>query len=113
MKTATCPKCDGKKHIDGFGHVANGVCFRCNGAGVVKACTVKAPPPATAYQVKCAEWILNVTEETMATLTYGQLLKARDFAHWPLVGYPNLLKVWFAKCEAFFQAKQEEMLVAC
>jgi hypothetical protein len=30
----TCGRCDGKGHIRGFGHVANGVCFACSGAGI-------------------------------------------------------------------------------
>lgn len=28
-----CPKCDGKGVLPGFGHINNGICFKCNGAG--------------------------------------------------------------------------------
>lgn len=31
----TCPRCDGSKFIAAFGHVAQGRCFLCLGAGVV------------------------------------------------------------------------------
>ena len=29
-----CSRCDGKGKVQGFGHVANGVCFSCHGTGV-------------------------------------------------------------------------------
>lgn len=111
MKTTfvPCPKCDGTKTIQAFGYIANGVCFRCAGNGTVKAGTVKERP-ATEYQIKCAEWILSVTDETLAKLDYTQLLKARDFVHYPVPGYPTIREVWFAKGERFFQAAQDERL---
>lgn len=28
-----CPKCDGRGYIQEYGHIANGVCFKCNGSG--------------------------------------------------------------------------------
>lgn len=34
-KTMECPKCSGKGYIQGYAHVRSGVCFKCNGAGVV------------------------------------------------------------------------------
>ena len=33
----TCPKCNGAKTINGFSHIANGVCFMCAGNGTVEA----------------------------------------------------------------------------
>ena len=33
----TCPKCNGAKTINGFSHVANGVCFLCSGNGTILA----------------------------------------------------------------------------
>lgn len=37
MKSATvrvpCDKCSGSGRINGFGHIQNGLCFRCNGSG--------------------------------------------------------------------------------
>ena len=31
-----CGKCDGKGRICGFDHYAGGVCFQCNGSGVIR-----------------------------------------------------------------------------
>lgn len=31
-----CNKCDGKGTIDGFSHIANGICFQCKGCGKIK-----------------------------------------------------------------------------
>ena len=33
MNKQECSKCDGKGKIEGFGHIANGKCFRCWGSG--------------------------------------------------------------------------------
>lgn len=33
MPSITCYRCDGKGHIPGFFHVAQGVCFLCKGSG--------------------------------------------------------------------------------
>lgn len=32
----TCPKCGGTGHIYGYDHVQGGVCFKCNGSGLVE-----------------------------------------------------------------------------
>lgn len=31
----TCPACDGRRYLHAFGHIEDGVCFTCAGAGVV------------------------------------------------------------------------------
>ena len=36
-----CSKCDGKGRINGFGHIENGRCFRCGGAGTFTVDAVK------------------------------------------------------------------------
>lgn len=35
MKTETCGKCGGRGYIKQYNHIAAGVCFQCNGKGVV------------------------------------------------------------------------------
>lgn len=37
MTKATCPKCAGTKTFPEYAHCNNGICFRCNGTGEVKA----------------------------------------------------------------------------
>ena len=32
-RVEACPRCNGKGRIYGFGHVYNGICFKCNGSG--------------------------------------------------------------------------------
>jgi hypothetical protein len=31
----TCPACNGRRYINGFESIADGICFTCNGSGVV------------------------------------------------------------------------------
>ena len=31
----TCPKCNGRRHIERYGHIAEGRCFTCAGNGTV------------------------------------------------------------------------------
>src|SRR4051812_13317988 len=37
MALYSCPRCNGKGFISGFGHVADGRCFACAGAGKLSA----------------------------------------------------------------------------
>lgn len=108
----TCPKCDGAKRITGFSHVANGVCFRCEGNGtiLVRPAAVKPVAPLSPFQAGRVKLIAEGSDETFAGMNYHQLLELRDFAHWPLKQVPNLLELWRAKGEGFFQAAQEEKL---
>ena len=44
MKTTqsiSCPNCSGRKHIERYGHVADGVCFLCAGNGTVIIDSIK------------------------------------------------------------------------
>ncbi len=108
-----CPRCCGKKTINGFQHIQNGICFQCNGAGTLLVSAVEAKEMGpTEYQIKCAEWILNCTEEQLIKLTFRQISKARDFAHSRTSGYSTLLEIWREKCETVFQAKQADKLEA-
>lgn len=45
--TYTCPKCHGAKRFPTLAHVADGVCFRCAGAGVVDVLEIDERPRAT------------------------------------------------------------------
>jgi hypothetical protein len=104
IKTATCPKCDGKKTISGFSHICDGICFRCKGAGVVKAYKEKPIPPASEYTLKLIDTIKNAD---LSKMSFGQLGKLRDFAHWPCPYCHDILKIWKARGDQFFFAAQE------
>lgn len=34
-KPKTCPRCLGNKRYENFGHINQGLCFRCNGTGLI------------------------------------------------------------------------------
>ena len=80
--TCECFKCGGSGFIQAFSGIANGICFRCNGVGVLSFNDVerikKAIPEYT--RVRC-EWLLNTTEESFVGFTYKRISDARDFAH--------------------------------
>ena len=46
-ETVTCPKCFGGRSFAVWSHYAGGMCFRCNGAGVVDASTPTASTDST------------------------------------------------------------------
>jgi hypothetical protein len=82
MKTATCPKCCGKKTINGFSHVENGVCFQCSGSGVItlsakRSAEIEAVAQDTA---KKREWLMTATASQIAALPVEKLVKAFHFA---------------------------------
>jgi len=57
-KAAPCSRCGGKGKIERFGHVANGVCFKCDGKGIdtdAPDLTV-APPPEGGHPTREA-WL--------------------------------------------------------
>lgn len=53
----TCDNCRGKGTLHDFGHIAKGVCFKCNGSGKIKSCDVKYkwPTPTTQEALKVIE----------------------------------------------------------
>ena len=55
-KTYECPRCNGTGHIKEYGHIRDGVCFKCSGTGKVnrKPATRKAkgPDPRIAAESK-------------------------------------------------------------
>ena len=87
MNTATCPKCDGNKYIQAFSGYAGGICFCCNGAGVIKVHAVVDCPVDEEKRARIAaennikrEWLLKATKQQIEKLTIPQLCRARDFA---------------------------------
>jgi hypothetical protein len=80
--TCECFKCGGSGFIEAFSGIANGICFRCNGAGVLSFNEVerirKAIPEYT--RVRC-EWILKTTPESFEGFTFNRISDARNFAH--------------------------------
>ena len=89
MKTVTCPKCDGNKHINGFEHIAQGVCFCCGGSGVIQ---LSAEASRQAEEREAANraakiesdrkrrWLLTATDNQLQSLSWLQLLSAWQFA---------------------------------
>jgi hypothetical protein len=112
-KQIDCPKCDGRGHIEGFGHVANGVCFCCKGNRTLTIDLDAQRAKLGPDRIKQAEWVMASTEESYSRMSYGKLLKIRDFCHggWGLqYAYPAIHAHWFAVGEWAFQAAQEERL---
>lgn len=107
--TCECYKCSGTGYIAAFAGIANGECFRCAGTGRVKAGKASKVKPMTDYQLSLADKVMNAD---LSTMGYGELLKLRDFSHWPYPQMPNLLTVWRERGEAHFQAKQAEKIAA-
>ena len=113
MTQVTCPKCDGKGHIPGLSHYANGVCFCCNGAKVVSIDLEKNRRRLSDDCRRKAEWIMNSTEESYASLSYAKLLAIRDFSKggWGLQeSYPEMHDHFNTVGEPYFQAAQAQKL---
>ena len=113
MWSVTCWKCGGKGQIEAFGHYANGVCFQCKGSGVARNNTEAEQAKLSESTRRKANWILASTEASYAGLSYGKLLKIRNFSHGGFglqEAYPTLRDHWFAVGEPAFQAAQEDRL---
>lgn len=55
----TCPRCNGKGNITYYGHIAGGVCFKCEGLGKVKAVRqrpIKAKPLSQMIKIEALCW---------------------------------------------------------
>lgn len=105
-----CPKCDGKGHISGFGHIANGVCFMCNGAKEIEVDLDELRSEISEGNRIKAEWILNSTPESYEGLSFAKLNKIREFAHggWGLQeAFPGLLEHYKRVGEDAFMAAQD------
>lgn len=81
--TCECPKCCGRKYINGFGHIASGVCFMCGGSGLIAASRVAVKPAAqsddTEINARRREWLSRATRSDVAAMTFEQLYKALQF----------------------------------
>ena len=110
LETVKCPKCDGVGSIGAFSHIANGVCFCCGGNKTVVINRDELVAQLSSDTRIKAEWVLKSTESSYAGLSYGKLLKIRNFCHggWGLQdAYPTLLAHWYETGEQAFQAAQE------
>ncbi len=108
-KTCDCPKCGGSGYISAFSGIAGGMCFRCAGKGKIayRASAVKPVPPLTEQSAKIIE---TIKSGDLSGMTYGQLNRLRDFAHWPCPHCPELLSIWRERGDPYFFAAQEEKL---
>ena len=105
MPTATCPKCDGSRNIQAFGHIASGVCFCCRGTGKIRVKTELRRTLSEAAGRK-ADWIMSATTSSYERLTMAQLDSAREFCHSHVPGYPGLYAAWMSQGESVFQERQ-------
>ena len=105
MAIATCPKCDGSRNIEAFGHIASGVCFCCGGTGKIRVKTELRRTLSETTRRK-ADWIMAAATSDYERLTMAQLDSAREFCHWHVPGYPNLYSAWMSQGESVFQERQ-------
>lgn len=117
MKTnVNCPKCDGRGHIEAFGHYAQGVCFCCKGRGTIAVDLTETKAELRPETVTRCEFILNADENTFAGLSFARLTNARNFAHAYVMepgaklAFPGVLDAWRQFGEPHFQAAQEVKL---
>ena len=110
-----CPKCDGKGFIDGVSHIANGVCFCCKGAKVVKVNLSKKRAKLSADTIKKAEWVMNSTSASYGKFSWAQHQSVRNFCYSGFglnEAYPELLQHYRSVGESFFFAEQNRQLEA-
>ena len=69
-KTVQCSKCHGAKKFYRFGHVENGVCFACSGAGVVEV-DVVAPVKRAPRKLDRAWFIVQLHRTIRAAASQG------------------------------------------
>ncbi len=113
IETAQCPRCSGRGIIDAFGHVADGICFCCNGSGSIETDKEALIAKLTDYARNEADRILTTRQQDYAGVSYNKLLWARTFCHGGhglQEAYPELLTHWFAVGEPAFQTAQAERL---
>lgn len=110
MKRFLCSKCNGSGRIEGFNHIDGGRCFQCDGSGRHRhtAECEKQIGQLSADVRRKADFVLNVTPETVGRMGYEKLEKMRDFCHRCLPGYPSLKAIWDDVAESIFQKRQEK-----
>ena len=112
-QTVECPKCCGTGRLEAFYHVANGVCFCCNGQRTITIDVELKMASLSADTRRKAEWVLASTEDSYIGMSYNRLLAIRNFVHggYALAEvYPNLRSHYFEVGEWAFQLAQNEML---
>lgn len=112
-----CFKCAGKGTIEGFGHVAQGVCFQCKGTGKLTINVTATRGKVPAWIQKKADFILAADENSFAGLSFERLSNARDFAHNYVMNaaarelYGDSVHTkWFEVGEPHFQSAQTDKL---
>ena len=106
-----CPKCSGHGTITAFGHVADGVCFMCEGAKFISVDLMAKRSKLHVETVKKADWVMASTADSYAKLSFEKLLKIRNFCHmgWGLQeAYPQILSHFREVGEPAFQVAQNE-----
>lgn len=86
LVTIECPKCCGRKHMEEVAHVANGVCFRCGGAGVAEV-KIGSTEAIDAERIKRfadedarrLAWLRSATEADIRRMNDHQLHAAHQF----------------------------------
>jgi hypothetical protein len=79
--TYACGKCEGRGFLRSFSHIANGVCFACEGTGKV---TVKDGfRKAFDWETnrKKIMFIIDMSVEDMNKMTYAQVVAMDDYVH--------------------------------
>ena len=112
-ETVKCPNGCVNGYIGAFAHVANGVCFCCNGKGTIEIDRAKQIAKLSDYARTKADWVMRSTEEDYVNLSYAKLSAIRNFCHggWGLQeAYPDLLNHFReVGAAAFFQAQDEKL----
>jgi len=108
--TVKCPRCDGMGYIGAFGHVANGICFCCNGEKTIEIDIAAKRAKLSADTIKKSDWIMASTPDDYKNLSFAKLSKIDSFScgGWGLQEvYPNLRSRFIEVGRSFFIDAQE------
>jgi len=87
MSLVECPKCGGQGWFKEYSHIASGTCFKCGGAGKVDPKTIvernrgecKLTDEDYELDQRRIDFILNAEDEHIASMSWKQIWKARQF----------------------------------
>lgn len=82
----TCPKCGGNGYIYGFSHVYGGICFDCNGSGVIHAKEKEYTPEyeAKLLERRAARQAKKEAEQTVMNLQKAAKMFPENMAYFVL-----------------------------